>query len=218
LIVAVETGNIRYAFGSVAGGKINLYGDNQPADIPQWSGLTVEAVSDYLIRNQLHMLENLKQTERNSREVAMLPLMPQFRTTCHLAGDYTLKVSDAYRHFDDSICAINDFDHCDHLWEVPLRTICRKDYPNMLTAGRSASGDGYGWDLLRVIPPAILTGQAAAEAACLALEDSVGVANVNIGKLQSRLEGENVMIHFPDSYIPENREVVIHHVSYGDHF
>ncbi|MBE6547217.1 MAG: FAD-dependent oxidoreductase [Ruminococcaceae bacterium] len=215
---AVETGNIRYAFGSVAGGKINLYGDNQPADIPQWSGLTVEAVSDYLIRNQLHMLENLKQTERNSREVAMLPLMPQFRTTCHLAGDYTLKVSDAYRHFDDSICAINDFDHCDHLWEVPLRTICRKDYPNMLTAGRSASGDGYGWDLLRVIPPAILTGQAAAEAACLALEDSVGVANVNIGKLQSRLEGENVMIHFPDSYIPENREVVIHHVSYGDHF
>ena len=30
--------------------------------------------------------------------------MPQFRTTCHIAGDYSLKISDAYRHFDDSVC------------------------------------------------------------------------------------------------------------------
>ena len=207
---AVETGNIFNAFGSVTGGGINLWGDNQPADIPQWSGLTVEEVTDYLVRNQQVMLDKLKSTDRFSREISMLPLMPQFRTTCRIKGDYSLKIQDAYKHFDDSICAINDFEHRDHLWEVPLRTITRRDYPNMITAGRSADGTGYAWDMLRVIPPAILTGQAAAEAACLAIRDKVGAADVNIKKLQTKLEKENVMIHFPDEYIPEDRTVILH--------
>ena len=207
---AVEKQNIREAFGTVTGGPINLWGDNQPADVPLWAGLDVDEVTDYLKVNQKLMLENLKKTDRNSREVAMLPLMPQFRTTCHILGDYSLQVDDVYKHFDDSVCAINDFEHRDYLWEVPLRTLCRRDYPNMMTAGRSASGDGYAWDLLRVIPPAIITGQAIAEAASLAIRDGVGVADVNIKKLQAKLEAENVMIHFPDEYVPEDKTIILH--------
>ena len=209
---AVEKKDIRLAYTSVSGGGINLFGDNQPDDVPRWSGLTVEEVTDYLSRNQKLMLEKLiaKGIAPQERDIARIPLMPQFRTTCHLAGDYSLKVSDCYKHFDDSICAINDFEHRGHLFEVPLRTITRKDYPNMLTAGRSADGEGYGWDVLRVIPPAILTGQAAADAACQAIEEKVGAADVNIRKLQATLEKDDVMIHFPDSYIPEDRTVVIH--------
>ena len=207
---AVKRGDIRYAYGHVKGGGINLFGDSQPSDVPMWTGLSAEEVTDYLVRNQRLMLESIKADDRRSRDIAMLPLMPQFRTTAHMIGDYSLRVSDAYRHFDDSVCAINDFEHRDHLFEVPLRTLCRRDYPNMLTAGRSASGDGYGWDLLRVIPPAILTGQAAAEAACLAIEEKTAAACVDIRKLQDKLEKENVMIHFPDSYVPEDKTVVIH--------
>ncbi|MBP3334147.1 MAG: FAD-dependent oxidoreductase [Clostridia bacterium] len=207
---AYEKGNIKFAFTGISGGNINLYGDNQPADLPKWSGLTVEEVTDYLVRNQHAMLENLKKTDRNSREVAMLPLMPNFRTTCRIDGDYSLSVHDAYKHFDDSVCAINDFDHRNHLFEVPLRTLCRRDYPNMITAGRSASGKGYGWDLLRVIPPAILTGQAAGHAACQAIREKVGVSDVNIKTLQNTLEKDDVMIHFPDEYVPEDKTVVIH--------
>jgi hypothetical protein len=63
---------------------------------------------------------------------------------------------------------------------------------------------------LRVIPPAILTGQAAGEAACLAIKTNRAVAEVDIRTLQAKLEKENVMIHFPDSYVPEDRTVVIH--------
>lgn len=210
---AVETGDIRAAYAAkIAGGRINLFGDDQPKDMPRWSGLSAEEVSDYLIRNQLLALESLKTSAdaRKERDVAMIPMMPQFRTTACLIGDYSLKVADAYRHFDDSVCAINDFEHRDHLFEVPLRTLVRRDMPTVITAGRSASGIGYGWDLLRVIPPAILTGQAAGEAAVLSLEENCAVADVNIVRLQERLEGENVMIHFPDSYVPEDRTVVIH--------
>ena len=86
----------------------------------------------------------------------------------------------------------------------------RADCPNILTAGRSASGEGYGWDLLRVIPPAIITGQAAGEAATLAIKGKVGVGSISVRELQAKLERENVMIHFPDSYVPEDRTVIIH--------
>ena len=207
---AIDKGDIRYIYQGITGGGINLFGDNQPDDIPKWSGLTAEEVTDYIVRNQLLILEKLKKTDRKTREIVTSPGMPQFRTTCHIKGDYSLKLSDTYRHFEDSVCAINDFEHRDHLFEVPLRTLTRRDYPNIVTAGRSADGTGYGWDVLRVIPPAILTGQAAAEAACLAIKTGTAIADVDIAALQSKLEKENVMIHFPDSYVPEDKTVIIH--------
>ena len=201
---AVEKKNIYHAIKHVFGYSASLYGTNQPEGVPMWSGLTSEEVNDYIIRNQLEMLKCLKGEDRLSRDVVSLPLMPQFRTSCHIIGDYTFTENDAYRHFDDSVCAINDFDRRDYLYEVPLRTLCRRDYPNMITAGRCASAEGYGWDVIRVIPPAILTGQAAANAACLAIDTGVGIADVDIKRLQSMLEEENVMIHFPDEYLPKS--------------
>ena len=207
---ALEANDIGKIYTSIHGGGINLFGDNQPDDVPRWSGLTAEEVTDYIVRNHLLVLEKLRKTDRKTREVVTTPGMPQFRTIAHIKGDYSLRVSDAYRHFDDSICAINDFEHRDHLFEIPLRTLTRKDYPNIITAGRSADGTGYGWDLIRVIPPAILTGQAAGEAATLAIKTNTAVATVDIRALQAKLEKENVMIHFPDSYVPEDRTVIIH--------
>lgn len=207
---AVKTGDIRYAYSNISGGNINLFGDDQPNDVPRWSGLSAEDVTDYIVRNHLLILDKLKTTDRKTREVVTTPGMAQFRTTAHIKGDYSLAVSDAYRHFDDSVCVINDFEHRDHLFEVPLRALTRRDFPNIITAGRSADGTGYGWDLLRVIPPAILTGQAAGEAASLAIKAGTGVADVAIRALQAKLEKENVMIHFPDSYVPEDKTVIIH--------
>lgn len=207
---AVESGDISRIYQTLSGGTANLFGDNQPADVPKWSGLSAEDVTDYIVRNHLMILDKLKESDRKTREIVTTPGMPQFRTTCHIKGDYSLKVSDAYRHFDDSICAINDFEHRDHLFEIPLRCLTRKDFPNVITAGRSADGTGYGWDLIRVIPPAILTGQAAGEAACLAIKNNCPVASVDIKTLQAKLENENVMIHFPDEYVPEDKTVIIH--------
>ena len=178
--------------------------------MPRWSGLSAEDVTDYIVKNHLLLLEKLKKTDAKSREIVTTPGMPQFRTTCHIKGDYSLRVADAYRHFDDSVCAINDFDHRDHLFEVPLRCLTRHEYPNIITAGRSADGTGYGWDVLRVSPPAILTGQAAGEAAYLALKSDRPVAGVDIKSLQAKMERENVMVHFPDEYVPEDRTVIIH--------
>ena len=77
---AVEKNNIFEAYKQVSGYSASLWGDNQPEGVPRWSGLTGEEVSDYLVTNQKLMLENIKKEDRKSRDVAMLPLMPQFRT------------------------------------------------------------------------------------------------------------------------------------------
>lgn len=209
---AVEKNDITPALSHhLFGGGINLYGDGQPPDIPLWSGLTAENVSEYLLRNHREVLDKIRtqvaQNGRGSFDLVQIPLMPQLRTTACLDGDSVFRYGEetVYRHVADSICAINDFEHRCHLFEVPFGTICRKDWPNLITAGRSASAEGFGWDVLRVIPPAILTGQAAGEAAALALDTGCDVPTVEISRLQARLEEDNVMVHFPDSYIPEGR-------------
>ena len=208
---AIKQGNIRHLFyHNYMESGVNLYGDDQPEDIPKWSGLTVDEVTDYLVRVQLDRLGKFKQMPKTERDLAMMPLMPNFRTTCRIKGDYAVKVSDCYRHFDDSIGAINDFDHRDHLWEIPLRALTMRGWDNMITAGRSAAGEGYGWDVIRVIPPAIITGQAAGEACCLAIEENCEVAGVNVKSLQKNLEKANVMIHYPEEYLPEDKTVIIH--------
>jgi hypothetical protein len=85
---AVKEKNIYRAFIGISGGGVNLFGDNQPDNVPKWSGLSAEEVTDYLVRNQLLVLKRLKGTDRFAREITHLPLMPQFRATCRLDGDY----------------------------------------------------------------------------------------------------------------------------------
>ena len=200
---AVRTGNIRDAMAAESGGGIDLYGHNQPSDVPLYTGLSSAEVTDYLLRNQSILLSKLRKTGRNTRDMAQLPGVPQFRTTRRVDGEYTLRVEDAYRHFDDSVGAICDFDRADYLYEVPLRALYSKACPNLLTAGRSAAGEGYAWDVLRVIPPAIQTGQAAGEAAALAVEMNTDPGKVSIAQLQARLARGGVMIHFDDKLIPD---------------
>lgn len=50
----------------------------------------------------------------------------------------------------------------------------------MITAGRTAVADGYAWDVLRVIPPAILTGQAAGTASAMAVDAQLDICEIDI--------------------------------------
>ncbi|MBO5899913.1 MAG: FAD-dependent oxidoreductase [Lentisphaeria bacterium] len=202
-----ETGNFAFLnAGGVHGGRINLYGKNQPADVPLYTGTDGEGVSDYLVRNQLLMFENLKNEPLKSREILSIPIMPQFRTTRRIDGNLTLKESDAYRHFDDSVGAICDFDRRDYLYEIPYGTMVRDGFPNLITAGRSVSGEGYAWDILRVIPPAIVSGQAAGLAAVQSADSGIGLDKLPIEPLQRAMAKGGNQIHFDDALVPEGNQ------------
>lgn len=203
----VESGNISKLCGyKYNGGTASLYGTGQPEGKPPRVGISAKEVNEYVIENHLECIENLKKSDRMKRTIVSLPSMPQFRETRRIDGEYALKETDTYRHFEDSVGAICDFERRDYLFEVPYRTMIRKEFPNLITAGRSAAAEGYAWDVLRVIPPAIITGQAAGVACAMAIDDNKKIADVDIKKLQSELEREKVMIHFDDSLVPSEEQ------------
>ncbi len=200
---AAERGEIGRAYQYCSGGNANLYGDGHPDGVAPYFGGDPADVTRYVVENQLELLEKLKSDDRKTRDVAVLPGMCQFRTSRRIAGEYVLQESDTYRHFADSVGAICDFDRRDYLYEIPYRTLYNRHAPNLLTCGRCAAGDGYAWDVLRVIPPAILTGQAAGVAACLAIDGQVPVGEIDVSLLQQTLAAQNVVLHFDDGDVPE---------------
>ncbi len=210
---AVEKQDISLLYGCMyTGGRASLYGEGQPEGKAARTGTSAKDVTEYVIENHLECLENLRKNGGNrfNRTVLSLPAMPQFRTTRRIDGDYTLREEDAYRHFEDSIAAICDFDRRDYLYEVPYRTLVRTGFPNLITAGRCASGEGYAWDVLRVIPPAILTGQAAGAACAIAIDGHSDIGGIDVRKLQETLSRQNVTIHFDDSLVPEEEALDVH--------
>lgn len=211
----IETKDVSKLYHAIFGGRSDLYGHNHPDGKTLWRGTNAHDVTDYVVENHLEMLDEFKKYDRTENDIVQIPTMPQFRTTRHIDGDYTLAETDAYKHFDDSIAAICDFDRSDYLYEVPYRTLIKSGFPNLITAGRTASGEGYGWDVLRVIPPAIITGQAAGIAAYLAIRENCGIDKVSVSDMQKILSKQNVMIHFDDSLIPKDcggKKVQIGHI------
>ena len=208
---AVESGDIAEAYSGLFGGRANLYGGGHPEGMPRFEGTNVNSVTDFIIKNHLDTLANVRKDDRKRHDIVMLPGMAQFRTTRCLVGDKEFDMNDAYRHCDDSIGAICDFDRKDYLFEVPFGVLVRTGYDNLITAGRTASAKpDYSWDILRVIPPAIITGQAAGIAAALSLDSGVTIYGVDIRALQRELEAQNVMLHFDDSLIPEKEADDVH--------
>ncbi len=201
----IETKDVSKLYHAIFGGRSDLYGRNHPEGKALWRGTNGRDVTNYVVENHIEMLNEFKKYNRAENDIVQIPTMPQFRTTRHIDGDYTLKETDAYKHFDDSIAAICDFDRSDYLYEVPYGTLVKSGFPNLITAGRTASGEGYGWDVLRVIPPAIITGQAAGIAAYLSIKENCGIDKVNVSNMQKILSEQNVMIHFDDSLIPKDR-------------
>lgn len=200
---AVEENSIGRLYTNFNGGKSTLYGHFHPEGMKKFGGTTGEEVTEYVLKNQMDLIENIKNQDPDSRDIVTLPTMPQFRTTRRIQGMYTLKTDDAYKHFDDSVCLINDFDRRDYLYEVPLRCLIAENFKNLLAVGRCACAEGYAWDVLRVIPPAILTGQAAGVAACHAIDEQADIQNVDIQILQKKLESKNVLIHITKELMPE---------------
>lgn len=202
-----DTGDMRYLMSYYFGGKADLYGGNHPEGMPKFTGTTKESVTDFVVKNHLEMLNAIKPVNRRERDIVMLPSMAQFRTTRTIIGDEMFDKANAFTHSNTSIGAICDFDHRDYLFEVPYGTLVKTGFDNLITAGRTACAKrDYSWDILRVIPPAIITGQAAGIAASIAIDTQKPIYGIDVPSLQKELEKQDVMIHFDDSLIPEKLE------------
>ncbi len=192
---AIEEKNIYKALKSFTIGS-DLYGKGHPEGMKKFDGTDVNHINEYIRQAHKKTIEFLAPQDRTTRDVVMIPSMPQFRTTRRIVGEYELTEQDQYVHFDDSVGAICDFTKRDIVYEVPYRCLYNKCIDNMITAGRSISSSGWAWDVTRVIPPAILTGQAAGQAATVSIRTGKPLRSIPVNLLQQELADTGILIHF----------------------
>ncbi len=204
---AIEHNDVSRLLVYYYGGDSNSFGSTHPNDMEYYLGTNAEDIARYVITNHIEMLDKISGDDRRTRDIHAIPTMCQFRTTRHIDANYTLLETDKYKHFNDSVGTICDFMKRDDVYEVPYGTLIKDGYDNLITAGRTAAANDYAWEVLRVIPPAILTGQAAGEAAVIAIDSGSSITDIDIPLLQERLAITGVDIHIADELIPKERSL-----------
>ena len=175
-----------------------MTGKGHPEGFPYYAGVTGDEVTNYIIKGQSLLLDELKTKDRMAQEIVALPLMPQFRMIRHIVGEYEMSIDDLYKSHSDSVGTCPYFGKKGYWFEIPYRAMYVPEYPNMFAAGRVISAHGDAWDATRVIPVAAQTGEVAARAAVLAIRSKTAAKDVDVQTLQGILRKNNFRIHFDD--------------------
>lgn len=176
----------------------DMFGNGHPEGLRRLKGVSAEDVTDYVIYGKKGLLEKCKEYGKNNYDVMTLPSMAQFRTIRHIVGADDFNAEDK-KHFENSIGACGDFrpNGKGKHYEIPYGALYNADFSNILACGRIISSpQGDGWEVARVIPNCALTGEAAGNAAALAVKDNCRVKDIDINKLQQLQSKNGVKIHF----------------------
>ena len=141
------------------------------------------------------MLEHFLQKKQSQSDYVPVntPTVMQIRMSRRLAGRDILKEEDSFKRFEDSIGVIGNWKKHGPVYEVPYRCLYAEEFANLLTAGRSINVTGTMWDITRVIPGCCITGQAAGEAAALAMDGDA--RKLEISLLQASMREHGVRVH-----------------------
>jgi len=173
----------------------DLWGKGHPEGSPMLTGVTAEEVTRFVLDGRSLLFNKIKDDNRRTRDITALPYMAQFRTTRRIQGDYTLTEEDEGKYFIDSIAVAGDFSKSGKRYELPYRLLYNSEFGNIFTVGRSISASGWAWDVVRVIPVAAATGQAAGTAAAMLIKQDILANEIDISELQQRLIESDARIH-----------------------
>jgi len=158
----------------------DLYGNGHPKELAMFTKYNAESITEYMLYGKRSMLELYKKNDKNTREIMMLPSMPQFRTIRRIVGDSDFYAIDG-ELYPDSIGNVGDFrpNGAGKRYQIPYSALYNSKFDNLLAAGRIISAPyGDGWEVARVIPCCALTGQAAGMAAAIAAKADIPVSSV----------------------------------------
>ncbi len=172
------------------GAGSNLLGKGHPEGMKMHHGLTSEEITEFVLTGRRMLFDEIKVQDKDSRDITMLPFMPQYRKIRHIVGEYDFKAIDGEK-FENSIGSCGDFrsgGKGKH-YHIPFTSLYNKNFSNMLAAGRIISASGDGWEVSRVIPVCALTGQAAGVAAAISVNNN----NTDYKMLQNKLSDNGVL-------------------------
>lgn len=159
----------------------------------RFSGVDGAELSEAVQRaHEQLVLDVLKHREKEPEYVpvtmASIPLVRMSRRIC---GRYTMTAGDDERTMPDSVGLTGDWTKRGPIYEIPFSALFGPDVSNLITAGRIISADEPVWNVTRVIPPCVVTGQAAGTAA--AMFDCFDATDVTA--LQKKLREGGVRLH-----------------------
>lgn len=176
----------------------DMFGKGHPEELPMLKGDSADDVTDYMLYGKQGMLKMLQQKGADKCDLMIIPTMPQLRTIRRIEGAEAFNAEDGI-HYENSIGACGDFrpQGKGKLYEIPYGAIYHAYFANILACGRIISApQGDGWEVARVIPVCALTGEAAGNAAALAVKHECPVKDVDIRQLQALQAANGVKIHF----------------------
>lgn len=135
------------------------------------------------------------------------------RESRRITGQYTLTLSDLVegRHFDDVIAVAgypadihspsstqgpfdDELPATANIYEIPYGSLVPISLTGVIAAGRCISATHEALAAVRVMPPAFAIGQAAGEAAGLAIDHGVNPVEVDVAELQHRLVAQGAYL------------------------
>ena len=167
---------------------------------PDGDGTDVKTLSKFEMNHRKQIWKQV-QAVRNTpgyEKSYLVETAPQIgvRVTRVLDAVHNLTLEDAEkgRKFEDVI-GIGGAWHGEHAsWEIPFRCLLPKTVDNLLTAGRSAAAEPKMSELVRVIVPCWITGQAAGCAAALAVKQNCNVRDLPYPELRKLLLEQKVFL------------------------
>lgn len=148
---------------------------------------SADDVTEYMVWGGKKVLETLKTEEKNSRDVLTIPTMPQFRKIRRIIGDFELDGSEDGVKFENAVGAFGDFRKPGKHFELPYTTLYNRSVGNLYAAGRIISAKDDAWELVRVIPVAALSGEAAGTAAALCVKKHCKNYELDVKEVQKAL-------------------------------
>ena len=188
-----ETGDFRIARKWKSAGS-DMFGNGQPEGKKAMQVSTADDVTEYMVWGGKKVLKRLKSEDKNSRDVMSIPAMPQFRKIRRIIGEVEFDGSEDGVCIEDSVGTFGDFRKAGRHFQLPYASLYNKKVGNLFAAGRVISAKDDGWELIRVIPVAALSGEAAGTAAALCVREKCGNYELDVKMLQKSLKEAGVKV------------------------
>lgn len=159
----------------------------------RFGGLEGEEISDFVIMSHNEIKKHVrgKREADDTYQPVKIAAIPQLRMTRRVAGAYTLDTSEVHTEFTDSVGMVSDWRKRGPVFEIPFGTLFTKEATNLIFAGRCTSVTDAMWDVMRVIPCCVVTGEAAGLAAAMTSD----VTTLDVSSLQMKLRARGVPLH-----------------------
>lgn len=166
----------------------HLYGITRGVIDPAADRYALEerAASAFLLdsRRYLRRYYRERNLPREKLYPVVLPTLPQFRCSAHIASGAGVREDTHNCSFPDSIGMAADWCNVGIVQEIPFSAMLPHELDNLIAAGRCIDAENYAWDLVRSIPAVAVSGEAAGCAAALCVKEKCTARELDVRHLQ----------------------------------